>query len=78
MIPVLMLFWVFFLVIALAYNISYTNLLHCVYISNRCISNLTIIPVSSVFAEGPRLGYPSDSTSEGADCWVDGYDAGFA
>ena len=37
-----------------------------------------IIPVASVFAGGPRLDYPSDSTSEGADCWVDGYDAGFA
>ena len=36
------------------------------------------IPISAVFAGGPRLDYPSDSTNEGADCWVDGYDAGFA
>ncbi len=34
--------------------------------------------ISNVYAGGPRLDYPSDSTSEGADCWVDGYDAGFA
>ena len=34
--------------------------------------------VSNVYAGGPRLDYPSDSTSEGADCWVDGYDSGFA
>jgi hypothetical protein len=47
-------------------------------------SFLAIIPllmvaiVSNVYAGGPRLDYPSDSTREGADCWVDGYDAGFA
>ena len=46
---------------------------------------LAIIPMLAfatttvnVSAGGPRLDYPSDSTSEGADCWVDGYDAGFA
>ena len=33
---------------------------------------------TSVFAGGPRLDYPEDATEEGADCWVDGYDAGFA
>jgi hypothetical protein len=33
---------------------------------------------SDAYTGGPRLDYPSDSTREGADCWVDGYDAGFA
>jgi hypothetical protein len=36
------------------------------------------IPISSVSAGGPRLDSPDDSTREGANCWVDGYDAGFA
>lgn len=31
-----------------------------------------------VYAGGPRLDWPEDSTSEGKDCWVEGYDAGFA
>jgi hypothetical protein len=35
------------------------------------------IPTSIVSAGGPRLDWPEDSTSEGKDCWVDGYDAGF-
>ena len=39
---------------------------------------LIVIPTSNVFAGGPRLDYPEDATEEGADCWVDGYDAGFA
>ena len=34
--------------------------------------------IAAAFAGGPRLDYPDDSTNEGADCWVDGYDAGFA
>ena len=38
---------------------------------------LIVIPTSNVFAGGPRLDYPEDATEEGADCWVDGYDAGF-
>jgi hypothetical protein len=33
---------------------------------------------ASVYAGGPRLDYPDDATAEGADCWVNGYDAGFA
>jgi hypothetical protein len=41
---------------------------------------LTMIPTANVFvfAGGPRLDWPEDSTSEGKDCWVNGYDAGFA
>ena len=35
------------------------------------LANLIMITVASVFAGGPRLDYPSDSTSEGADFWVD-------
>jgi hypothetical protein len=47
-------------------------------------SLLTIIPLLvlattlNVYAGGPRTDYPSDATEEGAYCWVDGYDAGFA
>lgn len=37
-----------------------------------------LLTATNVYAGGPRLDYPSDSTEEGADCWVDGYDAGFA
>jgi hypothetical protein len=36
---------------------------------------LTTTP--SVYAGGPRLDY-HDATKEGADCWINGYDAGFA
>jgi hypothetical protein len=36
------------------------------------------IPISSVSAGGPRLDYGDDVTNEEADCWVDGFDAGFA
>ena len=39
---------------------------------------LIVILTSNVFAGGPRLDYPEDVNEEGADCWVDGYDAGFA
>jgi hypothetical protein len=47
-------------------------------------SLLAIIPlsmvatISNVYASGPRLDYPEDATEEGAYCWIDGYDAGFA
>ena len=34
--------------------------------------------IAAAFAGGPRLDNYSDSTKEGADCWVDGYDSGFA
>ena len=46
-------------------------------------SLLAIIPLlvlattANVYASGPRLDYPSPGTDEEADCWVDGYDAGF-
>lgn len=36
------------------------------------------IPVSNVSAGGPRLDSPINSTREGANCWVDRFDAGFA
>jgi hypothetical protein len=36
------------------------------------------IPISTLSAGGPRLDWPEDSTSEGKDCWVEGWDAGFA
>ncbi len=36
------------------------------------------IPVASVFASGPRLDSGDDATQEEHDCWVDGYDSGFA
>jgi hypothetical protein len=39
---------------------------------------LMVATISNVFAGGPRLDYPDDATDEGADYWVDGYDAGFA
>jgi hypothetical protein len=42
------------------------------------LAMIILIPVSSVFAGGPRLDYPYPGTDEEADCWVDGYDAGFA
>ena len=47
-------------------------------------SLLAIIPLlvlattTDVYAGGPRLDYGDDVTEEAADCWVDGYDAGFA
>jgi hypothetical protein len=47
-------------------------------------SLLAIIPLLvlattlNVYAGGPRMDYPEDATEEGAYCWVDGYDAGFA
>jgi hypothetical protein len=37
-----------------------------------------VATISNVYASGPRLDYPEDATEEGAYCWVDGYDAGFA
>ena len=47
-------------------------------------SLLAIIPLlvlattANVYAGGPRLDWPMDSTDEGKDCWVEGYDSGFA
>jgi hypothetical protein len=38
---------------------------------------VVLTTTSSVYAGGPRLDY-HDATPEGADCWVNGYDAGFA
>lgn len=34
--------------------------------------------IGAALAGGPRLDSFDDSTREGANCWVDGYDAGFA
>jgi len=42
------------------------------------IITILAIPISSVYAGGPRLDWPEDSSNEGKDCWVEGYDAGFA
>jgi hypothetical protein len=39
---------------------------------------LTMIPVSSVYAGGPRLDWFDDSSEKGKDCWVEGWDSGFA
>src|SRR5919106_3067858 len=39
---------------------------------------LLLATIPNVSAGGPRLDYYSDSTKEGAACWVDGYDSGFA
>ena len=37
-----------------------------------------VVTISYVYAGGPRLDYNDDSTEEGAYCWIDGFDAGFA
>ena len=37
-----------------------------------------IATITNVYASGPRLDYSNDDTEEGAYCWVDGFDAGFA
>jgi hypothetical protein len=42
------------------------------------IPMLVLATTANVYASGPRLDYPEDSTDEGKDCWVEGYDAGFA
>jgi hypothetical protein len=39
---------------------------------------LLLAAVPNVFAGGPRLDYVEDNTKEGPDCWVNGYDSGFA
>jgi hypothetical protein len=40
---------------------------------------LLVATISNVNASGPRLDYPDPApTPESDDCWVDGYDAGFA
>jgi hypothetical protein len=36
------------------------------------------IPVSTVLASGPRLDSGDDATKEEHNCWVDGFDSGFA
>ena len=42
------------------------------------ISLLILATTANVYAGGPRLDWPEDSSDEGKDCWVEGYDAGFA
>jgi hypothetical protein len=42
------------------------------------IPMLVITTTANVYASGPRLDAPDDATREGFNCWVDGYDAGFA
>lgn len=37
-----------------------------------------LLPIQYTYAGGPRQDWPSDGTQEGGDCWVNGYDAGFA
>ena len=39
---------------------------------------VVLTTTASAYAGGPRLDYPDGATKEGADCWVNGYDAGFA
>lgn len=36
---------------------------------------MTMLLAPQVYAGGPRLDWPEDSTSEGKDCWIDGWDA---
>jgi hypothetical protein len=38
----------------------------------------TSISTLNVYAGGPRDDYPGDATDDEADCWVNGYDDGFA
>jgi hypothetical protein len=38
----------------------------------------TLLTSGAAFAGGPRGDSPEDSTREGVNCWVDGFDAGFA
>jgi hypothetical protein len=42
------------------------------------ISLLILATTANVYAGGPRLDWPEDSSDEGKDCWVEGYDVGFA
>jgi hypothetical protein len=39
---------------------------------------LMVATVSDVYAGGPRLDSGDDATDEEHDCWVDGFDSGFA
>ena len=41
---------------------------------------MLVIPTTDVSASGPRLDYPNDGdgTQEENDCWINGYDSGFA
>ena len=38
----------------------------------------TSISTLNVYAGGARNDYPGDATDDEADCWVEGYDDGFA
>jgi hypothetical protein len=46
--------------------------------AGAALSLLLMISIQFVYAGGPRYDSPEDSTLEGGQCWVDGYDAGFA
>jgi hypothetical protein len=39
---------------------------------------IVLTTATSASAGGPRLDWPEDSSDEGKDCWVEGYDSGFA
>lgn len=39
---------------------------------------LIMATVPNVYAGGARDDYPGDATDDEADCWVNGYDDGFA
>ena len=46
---------------------------------NFALSRLGLCYHQTKYAGGdPRLDCPDDATKEGEDCWIDGYDAGFA
>ena len=57
-------------------------MIHVIPPDSRCV--IAIIPMlvlattTNVYAGGPRLDWPMDSSDEGKDCWVEGYDSGFA
>ena len=42
------------------------------------ITLFVLATTANAYAGGPRLDWPMDSTDEGKDCWVEGYDSGFA
>jgi hypothetical protein len=42
------------------------------------LAMLALATTTNVYAGGPRLDYGDDVTEEAADCWVQGYDSGFA
>ena len=39
---------------------------------------IILATIANVYAGEPRLDWPEDSSNEGKDCWVEGYDSGFA